>query len=92
MLLDLRQTASKYGLRIHMGKTKILTGNALVNGSSNVSLGDAVVEINDECHAERYLGRSLCFANCQETEFSNRVAAGWASFHKHKAELCNRFY
>ena len=92
MLLDLRQTASKYGLRIHMGKTKVMTWNALVNGSSQVSLCDVFVEILDKCQAERYLGRSLCFADCQETEFRNRVAAGWASFHKHKGELCNKFY
>ena len=23
---------------------------------------------------------------------SNRLAAGWAAFHKHKGELCNRYY
>ena len=38
MLIDLRQTASKYGLKIHMGKTKVMTWSALVNGSSQVSL------------------------------------------------------
>ena len=92
MLLDLRQTATKYGLKIHMGKTKVMTWNALVNGSSQVALGDDFVEILDECQAERYLGRSLCFAQSQEAEFKNRVAAGWGSFHKHKGELCNKFY
>jgi len=91
MLLDLRQTATKYGLKIHMGKTKVMTWNALVNGSSHVALGDDFVEILDECQAERYLGRSLCFADSQEAEFRDRVVVGWASFHQHKGELCNKF-
>ena len=75
-----------------MGTTKVLTWSALVNCSSQVSLGDDVVEILDECQAERYLGRKFCFADSQETEFRNCVAAGWSSFHKHKGELCNKFY
>ena len=27
-----------------------------------------------------------------EAELNNRIAAGWATFHKHKGELCNKFY
>ena len=27
-----------------------------------------------------------------EVELGNRLAAGWAAFHKHKAELCSKFY
>ena len=27
-----------------------------------------------------------------ESVHRNRIAMGWTSFHKHKAELCNKFY
>ena len=72
--------------------TKIMTWSALAIGSNQVSLGGDFVDILKEHEAERYLGRSLCFARSQETEFQNRIAAGWAAFHKHKGELCNKFY
>ena len=51
-----------------------------------------MVEVLDEKAAEKYLGRKLCFEDGQETEFKNRFAAAWAAFHRHKGELCNKFY
>ena len=27
-----------------------------------------------------------------EVELENRIRAGWAAFHKNKAELCSKFY
>ena len=38
MLQDLKETSSKYGLKIHLGKTKVMTWNALVSGSHHVAL------------------------------------------------------
>ena len=92
MLVDLQTFSRKYRLKIHLGKTKVMTWNALVCGSPFVLLGGDRVEILEETCSERYLGRKLCFSSSMETELNNRIAAGWATFHKHKGELCNKFY
>lgn len=92
MLHDLDVVSSQYGLKIHLGKTKVLTWSALVCGAPYVCLGTDRVAILAEFESERYLGRKLSFACCMDTEFANRISAGWAAFHKHKAELCNKFY
>ena len=56
----------------------------------SIDLGIAVMLLSDR--SERYLGRKLCFEGSQLTELKNRIAAGWAAFHKHTAELCSKFY
>ena len=38
------------------------------------------------------MGRKLCIGEVHETELQNRLALGWAAFHKHKAELCSPAY
>ena len=58
----------------------------------SISLDGNAIAVLDEKDAERYLGRKLCFEDCMQTEVSNRIAAGWAAFHNHKAELCNKNY
>ena len=51
------------------------------------------MSILHEDAAGKYLGRKLCVsATFHEVECRNRLAAGWASFHKHKAELCCKHY
>ena len=92
MLVDLQTFSRKYGLKIHLGKTKVMTWNALVCGSPFVLLGGDRVEILEETCSERYLGRKLCFSSSMETELNNRIAAGWATFHKHKGKLCSILY
>jgi len=92
MLIDLSVVAGKYGLKINFDKTKISTWNYLAGSHVAVDVAGESVAILDETGAERYLGRKLCFESSQEAEFKNRLAAGWAAFHKHKGELCNKFY
>ena len=92
MLHDLNFACGRYGLKIHLGKTKVLTWSALVHGAPFVCLGIDRVEILAEFESEWYLGRKWSFESCMETEFANRISAGWAAFHKHKGELCNKFY
>jgi hypothetical protein len=92
MLQDLSAASAPYGLKMHFGKTKIMTWNCLSASCTSVRVGEKDVQIMDETEAERYLGRKLCFADSQLTELNNRIAAGWAAFHKHKGELCNKFY
>ena len=50
------------------------------------------MQILDEAEAEKYLGRKLCITDMHVTEVSSRISLGWAAFHKHKGELCNRAY
>ena len=92
MLEDLSAIAAEYGLKLHFGKTKVLTWNSLAGTTSSIPVDGRDVSILDEAEAERYLGRKLCFAASQLTELKNRLAAGWAAFHKHKSELCCKFY
>jgi hypothetical protein len=92
MLQDLSEISAKHGLKIHFGKTKIMTWNCLSASCASIKVDEHDVKIMDEAEAERYLGRKLCFADSQLKELNNRIAAGWAAFHKHKGELCSKFY
>ena len=38
----------------------------------------------------KYLGRKVCYNDLHEAEFSNRLAAAWGSFTRHKQELTDR--
>ena len=40
----------------------------------------------------KYLGRKVSYTDPHGTEFNKRIAAGWATFSKHKAELTNKRY
>ena len=69
---------------MHFGKTKVMTWNCLSGTCSSIPIDGKDVKIMDEAEAERYLGRKLCFEDSQLTELRNRIAAGWAAFHKIK--------
>ena len=92
MLGHLARASSKFGLRIHFGKTKIMTRNTLAKGAKHVTVENQLVDIVDEEAFEKYLGCKLSFEGGMGTELANRTAAGWAAFHKHKGELCNKSY
>ena len=90
MLDSLRVEASKYGLELHMGKTKILPMRECSDAS--VKVGNSLVSILAPSDAERYLGRKLSMGNYHEVEVTNRISAAWASFMYYKAELCCRSF
>ena len=92
MLTQFADAASHYGLRLHFGKTKIMTWDSLAAGCTSIRVGQNEVSILREDEAEKYLGRKLCFRSLKEVELQNRLSAGWAAFHKHKGELCSKFY
>ena len=92
MLHHLQASAAKFGLKIHFGKTKVMTWKSLAHSRPSVSVGGESVTILDERASEKYLGRKLAFQSCQEVEIANRLAAGWAAFTKHKSELCCKHY
>lgn len=89
MIDDLKKEASKYGLRLHMGKTKVLT-NCSVQAPMTVSCGTTVVKVLNNDESEKYLGRKLATHQYHQTEFDHRLASGWAAFFKFKDALCNR--
>ena len=89
---DFAAQAARYGLQINFDKTKVLTWDYLVTGSRIISIGEHSVDILSETQTERYLGRKLCMQDCQHTELMNIIYAAWAAFHKHKGELCSKFY
>ena len=89
MITDLALEAAKYGLRLHMGKTKVLT-NCLSNRPSSITCCTQQIQVLDPSQAERYLGRKLSMDSYHDTEIANRVASAWACFFKLKHALCNR--
>ena len=92
MVGHLRDAASKYGLEINFDKTKVLTWDDEASPHPSVQVGENEVDVLAERDSERYLGRKLSLDSPHEVELANRIAAGWGAFHKHKAELCSKFY
>ena len=89
MIAELAKEALKFGLKLHAGKTKILT-NESTSRQTPVSCGGQDVHILQEGESEKYLGRKLSIDEFHNTELDNRLAMGWASFFKLKGALCNR--
>ena len=89
MLADLSVEAAKYGLKIHMGKTAILTNTAAKRPDSIECRGESVRVVQPE-GAEKYLGRKFAMDKYHQTELAHRIASGWGAFFKSKEILCNR--
>ena len=87
MIVDLETEASKFGLKVHMGKTVVLTNSEV--RPATVRCGGKDVRALQKGEAEKYLGRRLCFDDYHGVEFDHRMAAGWASFCAQKEVLCN---
>ena len=88
MLSDLQSTAAGYGLKVHLGKTKIIT--SLAHSCQHVKVGANMVANLQDGESVRYLGRKLTFFDYHGTEFRNRIACAWSAFAKYKGELCCR--
>ena len=92
MLSAFISTSADYGLKVHAGKTKLMTWDQLARGRNSLTLNGTAFTILSETDAERYLGRKLSFHNCHSTELQHRVAAGWAKFQIFKSELTGPAY
>eukprot|EP00973_Karenia_brevis_P056631 7878455-Karenia_brevis.AAC.1 len=90
MILHLRDEASKFGLRLHLGKTKILTNSSRERDRRNVDIDGDVVSVLDVDAWEKYLGRRVTMHEAQQVELDFRTAGAWAAFAQYKSELCNR--
>jgi hypothetical protein len=89
MIADLAREAGKFGLKLHMGKTRVLT-NCGLNRPAHITCCGQQIQVLDASQSERYLGRKLSTDDYHDTELANRVASGWACFFKFKDALCNR--
>ena len=89
MIADLSREAGRYGLKMHMGKTKVLT-TSVVNRPLHIKCLDQSIQVVPEGETEKYLGRKLATDEYHDTELSNRMVSGWACFFKLKASLCSR--
>ena len=90
MIAHLRDEAAKYGLRMHLGKTKILSNIPPEERPESLTVGTIFIEVLKEGEAERSLGRKLALDRYHATEPANRISAGWAAFTKHKVALCDQ--
>ena len=89
MMSMLQIEASKFGLKMHSGKTKILTNAYDAERSIKVNINGNDVDILPPDESEKYLGRKICIEEYHKTELRNRIAAAWAAFSQYKSELCN---
>ena len=53
MLSQLAQTSSRYGLKLHFGKTKVMTWDVLAAGRTSIQVGGKEVNIMKEKEAEK---------------------------------------
>ena len=93
MIQDLQKSAAKRGLKIHPGKTKVLTNASAVTGArrpSDITVDAQQFAVLGYEESTKYLGRTVCYNDLHEAEFSNRVAAAWGSFTRHKQEITDR--
>ena len=87
MIQDLLEEASKVGLEMHTGKTKILTNTGAMG---KLQVNDHYLEILGEGSGTMYLGRLLSTDNVTKTELENRLQKAWKTFFGHKKHLCER--
>ena len=80
MLESLAVEATKAGLAIHPGKTKILS-NRQRSKCSKVNFEFGKIEILARESNTEYLGRLLGFQDYHDSEIRHRIAKGWAKFH-----------
>ena len=74
MLCEFKRRTEKVGLRIHPGKTNILSNQS----------DDIKVEISTQEESTNYLGQMITFQQQETTEIRNRIRAAWATFHKYR--------
>ena len=95
MLEDLAVQAGRVGLKLHLGKTKILSNVQNRRGvlaQRHVQVGDGTVEVLPFTEGTAYLGHYLSFHNFHDAEIQNHIVKGWKAFGKYRDELCNKRY
>ena len=88
MIADLQSESAKYGLKLHLGKTRILTDSGRPVPEVIHCRGLQVRTLPAD-ESEKYFGRALSTLDFHEKEFTNRLNCGWKAFYKFKAVLTN---
>ena len=87
MISDLDREAAKFGLKLHAGKTKILTNSR--TAPETLLCSSLAVEVVRADSPQKYLGRMLSIYDLHQTEISSRMACAWRAFFKFKQALCS---
>ena len=75
-----RGILKKVGLRIHPGKTKILS-NQSSDTRKDIEIGKSR-NADTRGESTKYLGEMITFQQQETTEIRNRIRAAWSTFHK----------
>ena len=91
MMTDFKTEAAKYGLQLHMGKTKALAiARQLL--PPTIVVDSVEVEVLGPERSEKYLGRALNLHAFHRFELDSRVRNAWAAFSKFKAVFTSSAY
>jgi hypothetical protein len=89
MLGDLVVKATEAGLKIHAGKTKIMSNDPTNQGSS-LKYEGGVVDVLPFSWSTAYLGRQLFFEDAHDVEITSRINKAWKKFFALKPDLCGK--
>ena len=94
MLCEFKRSTEKVGLRIHPGKTKIVSNQSSLGSDTKkeMQIDGIKVEILTKGESAIYLGQMITFQQQETTEIKNRIRAAWATFHKYRQELTLKNY
>ena len=92
MMYEFNKRTEKVGLRIHPGKTKVLSNQSSISPDSRkeMQIGDVKIDILTRSESVRYLGQLITFLQQETTEIKNRISAAWTTFHKYRQELTSK--
>ena len=82
MMYGFNESIEKVGLRIHPGKTKVLSNQSSTSPDSKkeMQIGDVKIEILTRSESVRYLGQLITSQHQETTEIKNRIRTAWARF------------
>ena len=94
MLYEFKESIEKVSLRIHPGKTKVLSiQSSLCSETKNaMQIDDIKIEILTRSESVRYSGQLSTVQQHETTEIKSRIRAAWATFHRYRQELTSKNY
>ena len=89
MLGELVVKVTEAGLKIHPGKTEIMS-NDTENRGGSLKFDGGLVDILPFSGSTAYLGRDLCFEGSHDVEITSRINKAWKKFFALKPDLCGK--
>ena len=90
MLQDFANQVLKMGLKIHLGKTKVLANVFAGESLRAIRVNGVTIQVASIMDYEKYLGKCLCLGEFHATEVEQRLRCGWAAFMKFRKELTGK--